>query len=63
MTPLLVTVDNKTTGNKYTYRAKSQKQVNAWINGIQVDDEHTRRNCPKCHLVITVKEENNHDPA
>jgi hypothetical protein len=57
-TPLLVTVENKTTGGKYTYRAKSQKQANAWINWVQEDDPVTLRNCPDCHcrIVITVEE-------
>jgi hypothetical protein len=56
---ILVTVENLTVGSKYTYKAKSQKQANAWVNWIQVDDENTMRNCPdcKCHLRITVSEE------
>lgn len=57
-----VILENKTQGTKYSYLAKSQKQANAWVNWIQVDDEVTKRNCPncQCHLVITVKEE---DPS
>lgn len=55
---LEVRVENLTTGCGYTYKAESQKQANAWVNWIQVDDESTLRNCPncKCHLRITVKE-------
>lgn len=61
---ILVTIRNRDTGLGYTYRAKSQKQANAWVNWIQEPPFHG--DCPNrniggnccCDLLITVRETN-----